>query len=156
MKGQIWSADLTLSAFVFITIAVAFLSAFGYMLISAQDNTELRDMERISLSVSDALIRIPGIPEDWNRSNVQFPGLADRENIINETKLERFSSMDYSTLKVLMGLDKYEFHFRLSDVNGTVYAENGMEPENAIASMPVNRYVLYSGRLARLRFVVWK
>ena len=155
LKAQLWSTDLTISIFVFISVVAAFLFAWGYIATEAQSVSRMSEMESMALSVSDALIRIPGYPPDWNETNVMVLGLADGENILNQTKVDRFVAMDYQKAKNILGTDWYHFHFTVSDTNRTLLATKGPYPSNATSVVPVERYVLYGSTPAIMNMLFW-
>ena len=163
MRGQVWSADLVLSSVIFFVAMVMLIFTWNYT--SEQINTQasVAEVEGVALFISDSLIRTPGLPDDWNTTNVQVIGLASKENIINKTKINRFISLDYETSKNLLGTGGHEFYFSLNHINNTVvkneYGQNitaGTYPaSNASLVMPIERYVLYDRDTKKLSFMLW-
>ena len=94
MRAQIWSMDFIASITIFILMFSVVVFSWNYINTQNTERSLFSDMQVLGLDVSDIIVRIPGNPEDWNESNVQSIGLATRENVLNETKVEQFISMD--------------------------------------------------------------
>jgi hypothetical protein len=161
-KAQMWSMDFTISVMMFFIALVLVLFAWNYV---ASDNYELRmldEMETTGLLVSDVLIRTPGTPADWNTTALAI-GLASDENIVDETRARNFLFyMDYNESKRIMGIRNYEYYFRMRSLdNATMQLdgfpiEKGYNPSvNVNIIVPVERYVLFRGEIAKLDFILW-
>jgi hypothetical protein len=162
-KAQAWSMDFAASVVIFITALAIAIFALNYTLNQNQQTIEMNVMENAAMSASDALVRQPGIPEDWNSSSVVTLGLASQENILNESKLQNFLSMDNDTIKTLLGIGNYNFYFEVRYPNGSLASlpngeqiGKGDQPSGASTIIPVERYVIYMEKIARLRLVLWK
>jgi hypothetical protein len=155
MKGQIWSTDLAISIIVFLSILSVFLLSWNYIGYEVQSSSQLIEMEGTALSVSDALIRSRGQPGDWDVSSVYVMGLAEEEGILNATKVGMISSMDYQKASALMGLGRYYFHIEIRNSTGASLASAGMAPANATRVVSAERYVVYNGRPAVMRMLLW-
>jgi hypothetical protein len=55
-----------------------------------------------------------------------------------------------------MDIGFYDFYLEVVDLNGTVF-ENTTTPvdQSSLTVVPVERYVIYNGRVAKVRFVIW-
>ena len=163
MKGQIWSADFLLSAVIFFVALAILVFTWNSTTDQIGDQTALADIENTGLFISDSLIRTPGLPADWNSTNVQVIGLVSGENVLDSTKLNQFINLSYSDTKELLGTGGNEFYFSLSHLNGTLvrneYGQNitaGTYPfQNATLVIPVERYVLYNREIKKLSFALW-
>jgi len=160
MKAQIWSADFVVSAVIFFTVLFLVMFVWNYANIQGAETLQLKDIESKALTVSDALIRAPGLPFDWNETTVRVIGLAAEENVINKTKALRFVNLTYIQSRALL-TGRYEFYFELTHVNGTVINESGINltqgilPLNPSVVVPVERYVLYDDEIKRMKLLVW-
>ncbi|MFH0956738.1 MAG: hypothetical protein V1813_02655 [Candidatus Aenigmatarchaeota archaeon] len=155
-RGQMWSFDLVLSLIIFFTAAIALLSAWNHMSAGMADTRAIKTAELRALTISDALIRTPGIPADWNEANVEVVGLSISEGILDQQKVSMFTSMDHDVARAMIGIAPYDFYFELSDINGTVYENTTVPPDqSASIIIPVDRYAIYNGRIARARLIVW-
>lgn len=169
MKAQIWSFDFAISVIFFVTVMVILIFAWNYTNIQSLRQLEFNEIETTTITVSDSLIRIPGLPEDWNATNVKVIGLAKNcengcENILNESKVIRFinlTSSDYPKSRRLL-TGKYQFYFEMKYLNDTTIQDNGITlangsypPSNASIVVPVERYVLYKEKIAKLNLILW-
>lgn len=153
-RGQIWSLDLALSLFVFFTAFFLLMFSWSYISGNAAENDRMRTMQLDALTISDHMVRTGGLPDQWNPANVRAIGLADEENVINTTKAGYFAGLDYSFSRALLGISE-EFYFQIADINGTVYVNTSFPVGEADAIVPVERYVLYDGSMAKLTMVIW-
>ncbi len=165
MKAQVWSFDFMASVLVFFMILAVLFFAWEYTTFQNEDQIIFNDMENSALTLADSIIRTRGFPEYWNESNVQVLGLASEENVLNETKILMFVQMDYDSAKRILGIPAYEFYFQLLRLNGTQARANstdlltGLDPtefQNSTIIVPVERYILFESRVAKLRFMLWR
>jgi hypothetical protein len=93
------------------------------------DQVNFNILQNDVMVISDSLLRVPGMPEDWNRTNVRVLGLASEENVLNQTKVHNFVSMDYNKIRALLGIPNYDFYFQLTYSNDTIYEIEGVLEE---------------------------
>ncbi len=152
-KAQVWSLDFATSFVIFMLVLIPLFFIWSYVNTQNQQQLIFDDLENTALSVSDALVRTKGLPEDWNPSDVSVIGLASEENVLNATKVSYLLAMgsaDYNmTRNILTG--GYDFFFNLTDLNGTSYGTIGSKAENRMV-VPLERYCLYNDRIAKLEF----
>ncbi|MBU0530420.1 MAG: hypothetical protein KKC05_02000 [Nanoarchaeota archaeon] len=161
MRGQIWSVDFVVSAIIFFTVLFLVILVWNYTSVQGSEVLALKNMQSAAMKTSDALIRTGGLPDDWNGTNVYVIGLADGDNILNQTKVLRFINTPYSKAKSLL-TGEYDFYFEMLHLNGTVINESGTNLTTGaviidpVVVVPVERYVLYRDEITRLRLIVWK
>jgi hypothetical protein len=161
MKAQAWSMDFIASVTVFILMFSVVVFSWNYVSTQNTERSLFSEMQVSGLEISDILVRVPGNPEDWNDSNVLSIGLADRENVLNMTKVYNFVSMDYNTTRILLGLPYREFYFAVEYLNGSVIEYGGKNmtvgtyPANVSVSVPVTRTALFGETLSRMLFVLY-
>jgi len=163
MKAQIWSLDFAVSIVIFAFVVGIVIFAWNYATRSSMDQVNLNILENDVLMISDSLIRVPGLPEDWNASNVRVIGLAREESVLNKTKVIQFTDMDYDLIKQLFGIGNYEFYFEMRYPNNTVMEINGsvltkgIDPvgEDTRIVVPIERYVILEGNIAKMEFFLW-
>lgn len=158
-KAQVWSLDFALSLMIFMSALFATVFAWNYISANTAGTQTMHELQAKALALSDSLIRTPGLPQDWNESTAQVIGLAEDENVLNIAKVRSFVNMsddDYDRLKGLMDIGFYDFYLEVVDLNGTVF-ENTTTPvdQSSLTVVPVERYVIYNGRVAKVRFVIW-
>lgn len=162
MKAQIWSLDFAASVVIFLTALILAMFALNYTMDQNRQQMEFNIMENAAMSVSDSLVRQPGIPQDWDPGTVTTIGLASQENVLNEAKLSDFLDMENDSIKSLLGIGNYEFYFEVRYVNGSLASlpaggqiSKGGYPSEARFVIPVERYVLYMEKPARMIFILW-
>ena len=156
-KAQLWSLDMAFSLLIFFSAMLAAVFAWNYISLDTAQSQQLREMQLKALSLSDSLIRTPGIPGDWNMTTVSVIGLASNDNVLDEGKVNEFVNMSHTLARTLLDIRPYDFYFEVRDINGTVY-KNSTIPISAGSSVvvPANRYALYAGRIVNVMFVLWE
>ena len=162
MKGQMWSMDFIISFIMFFMAVVLVLFAWDYATTENYEQMLFNDMQSTGLIVSDVLVRTSGSPQDWNMTAMAI-GLASEENTIDENKLRNFVFyMDYNDSRRIMGMGSYEYYFIMKNldnqtmlIDGQPTVKGNYPPVYVKNIVPVERYVLYGGELAKLSFIVW-
>ena len=165
MKAQAWSFDFMASVTVFFLVVITLFFVWEYTVYQNTEQMIFNEMENKALMTADMMIRTKGFPEQWNDSNVQLIGLADDENVLDETKMITFVGMDYENTKMILGIPSYEYFFQVVHLNGTQAQSQGtdlilgIDPTGLVNSsvvVPIERYVLFDHRVAKLRFMLWR
>ena len=117
-KGQIFTIDFMISIAIFIIVLITIISTWYFIDTHIKEVESRRDMHSVSLSVSDALVRSSGHPQDWNSTNVQSVGLAKEEYVLDLRKVMSLMNMDYDTARSVMRLGNYHISIYLTDLNG--------------------------------------
>ncbi len=155
--------DFAVSLVIFSLIVGLLLFAWNHSIQGTASQVSLHTIENEAITISDTLIRVPGIPADWNASSVEVLGLAEEENVLNDTKVLRFVGMDYNLSKRLLEIANMEFYFSVRYPNDTVMQLNGTslvkgtDPlgQDSTFVVPVERYVLLNGKIAKMGFCLW-
>lgn len=144
-------------AFMLFLIAFSLLnSVWTKNYASALDSLSMSEMESKTLQALNVLLKTQGYPKNWNSSNVEIIGLAERKNSISETKLDAFTSMDYSTAKEKLKLGQYDFRFEF-DAQGEENDVNfGLEPGSEKNVVSLKRIVEFNGGSVIVYFKVFK
>ena len=163
MKAQVWTLDFAASVVIFLTALILVMFALNYTLYQSRQQAVLSVMENAAMAASDSLVRQPGIPAGWNRTDVTTIGLASQENMLNETKLAEFMAMDDSSIRSLLGVSNYVLYFEVRYPNGTLASlpegggiTKGTYPSGASIVIPVERHALYMGKPARMVLILWQ
>jgi hypothetical protein len=163
-RGQAWSFDFIASVTVFFLIMIVLFFAWEYTTFQNTEQIVFNEMENMAMNTADSMIRTGGFPPDWNQSSVQILGLASEENLLNETKILMFVNMSYDDAKRILGIPSYEFYFQMVSLNNTQSQSSGtdlvmgLDPvgyQNSTMVVPIERYVLFDHRVAKLRFMLW-
>jgi hypothetical protein len=162
MKAQAWTLDFAASVVIFLTALILVMFALNYTLYQSRQQAVLNVMENAAMAASDSLVRQPGIPAEWNSTDVITIGLASQENVLNETKLAEFMAMDDSAIRGLLGIANYVYYFEVRYPNGTLASlpgggeiTKGAYPSGASAVIPVERHALYMEKPARMVLILW-
>lgn len=161
-KAQMWSMDFVISVTMFFIAIMLVLFSWNYVASDNYDLQMLNDMETSGMRASDVLVRTPGNPPDWNTTALAI-GLASDENVIDEGKLRNFLFyMDYNESKRIMGIRNYEYYFSMRDLDNSTMQldgsaiEKGLNPSaNVNTVVPVERYALFRGEIAKVYFILW-
>jgi len=155
-KAQLWTLDMALSLLIFFSAMLSMMFAWNYISADVVQNQELKELQLKVMTLSDSLIRTPGIPVGWNESTVQVIGLAYDDNTLDEYKVNEFVNMSYSKARSLLGIVPYEFYFEVKDINGTLYKNSTLAIDSfSTVVVPVERYATYKGRIVKVKFAIW-
>ena len=169
-KGQALASDFTVSIALFLFLIVGCAIVWNTTVGKYARFRDNQFMQEKIFSVSDALIRTPGYPQEWDSANVRLIGLSEGEsNVLNKSKLLEFKNVDYSVAKNMWGLSGYEYYAKFTDSEGDLISLDGSALEygnNSFISsgkkdlLPLTRLVLIneSGNITRaaLTFVIWR
>ena len=165
LRGQAWSFDFISSVTVFFFVVITLFFVWNYTTYQNTEQMLFSEMENKAIITADTLIRTRGFPEDWNPSNVQLIGLAEEENVLNQTKLISFVTMDYSEAKRILGVPSYEFFFQVAHLNGSQASAQGTDlvigtdptgVANTTIVVPIERNILFDHKVAKMRFMLWR
>jgi hypothetical protein len=160
-KAQIWSLDFVISVVIFMIVVIALIFSLNYTSVQTTEHISINQMGKTALFISDSIIRSKGIPEDWNTSNVKIVGLAEKENVLNETKVRYFLNLSEQKIKETLGIESYNFYVELKDIAGQTVQINGdpaikgSYPSNANFVVPVERTVLFNEKISKFIFILW-
>lgn len=110
-------------------------------------------------AISNSLLS-EGYPLDWNGNNVATIGILSNERI-NQTKLERFSSLasaDYIKTKFIFNT-RYEYYVSLSEnftINGNEIEGIGKKPANPKNLIKISRLTIYNNKPITFNLEVWE
>jgi len=134
-------------AIAFATIILTSIASLKYL----QDqkisqNTEIGRMQSAAYAISDIFIKTPGIPPDWesNITNISAIGLAINDRILDKSKVDTFTNLDYNLTKQKLKLS-YDYVFSIEHTNGTIIAESGTFPKKELVANS-KRLVTYEGK----------
>lgn len=166
MKAQVWSIDFIVSVMAFTAVVALMLFVWKSASTQAGESIRIGELQKVALNAADMLVRSPGIPPNWTSEGVVFMGLAEREGVISPDKVSEMLGTGYNESRKALHIGSGEFYISLRDYNGTLLnvtaagnqtaAEHGSYPNGSGFVVPVERYVLFNGELARLRLIVWE
>ena len=111
-KGKVFVSDLTAS----ITIFSFFLIFLGFAWNTSLDTFLNEEKAEVYRSQTFNNIQSEGYPTNWNKTNVQVPGILS-EGRVNRTKLSYLKNMSLNRQRTL--LKAQEFYLKPTYLNGT-------------------------------------
>lgn len=115
--GQIWVSDaLTALVIISISLAIFFLNYINMDI--EKINTDIdEDIKKVS-----EYLMLPGVPNDWNKTNVLKIGLLNDDYSINKSKLkmmDNISVTDFENVKTILDIEN-EFFIYFTDKNDNI------------------------------------
>jgi len=150
-KGQIFTTDFIFAATIFLFILVISITSFGLIQNSLSQEEFFGEMQEKAVNASQILISTQGTPNSWELSEslaIDSIGITKERNIIDELKFKKlieWNSSNYEEVKDLLGLGKYNFYFKLTEMNGKIIEESGVFPSDSDKTIVIERYVLFEG-----------
>jgi hypothetical protein len=117
-KGQLLMTDFMLSIAIFLAILLSTMALWSSVDTQIRDAEGRRDMQAITVYISDTLVRSTGYPANWTNDTVQMIGLASDEHVIDVEKVFKLKRMDYDQVREMMKLGNYELHAWFTDGAG--------------------------------------
>lgn len=123
------------------------------------------NMETSAFLASESLLATPGEPESWEMlphidANVSAIGLVNGRNELNRMKLEKLVSENataYTEIKARLGMQRYEFGMRVTDLDAsTTYYEFGKFSTATLSnSVNFDRFGILDGEPVMVHMEVW-
>jgi hypothetical protein len=143
--AQVFTLDLILGLII-MTVAVLALTIY-----TTTAGAPLRaDAERVSTLMT------PGVPEDWNTTNVIIPGFLTAERF-NESKIQWFANMTPAEQRRLLGISS-NFHLRFRNTTNdlTICTTCGVAPVDVKEVLPIRRYGLFNGSIVIMEVLLYQ
>lgn len=160
-KAQVFSADTLLGLIVFLfalSIVFFYFNQLFQRDVALQEDFEL---ENFSFNALSGLVETSGFPENWQAlevSRIGALGLASERNVLDAGKLSRFleiSESDYNSVKNSLGLQKFDFRFSVSDLNGGLLRSAGSS-KKAVVSFKASRLAVWEKRVVLVSLEAFK
>ncbi len=153
-KGQISSIDALIAILIFVLVISAIRTIWLDNVNTTYKNANYTEMSLSSQQAFDILTKTRGWPENWEANTVFIIGLADKPNVLSETKINIFESIPYADAKEMLSLQKYDFSFDINSINPSYNKHIGSSLDgNIIVSL--NKRVIYKGGEAIVTFKVF-
>lgn len=136
--------DFVGSIMVFAVLIVMFFFSWNSIVFDQtafEEGDEMRVQGKQTLTF---LISTPGYPEGWSSSNVEIPGFAEPDHVLQQEKLEEFDEIGYDRQTDL--LQAPDFYLR-------VETEDGSSEEGSLGGMPVAYVVGEGAQFSSLKFL---
>lgn len=155
-KGQVVTSDFMLAIIILMIVIGMAGSLWNRSMYLIAEKNKRTQMRRLGLAVSSMLVKSSGVPNDWDSDNVITIGLVDRPNVLNEDKILAFNSMEKSKIQDLLGIESFDFSFRVRAVNDTILFDYGTYPSGEIDVIVVRRLALYDTEPVYVEFGLWR
>ncbi|MFH1402984.1 MAG: hypothetical protein ABIH11_01785 [Candidatus Altiarchaeota archaeon] len=130
-RGQVFTWDLTFSAVLFLVIFSIVIYLWDSVTMDISGDLRIFEMQWLSDSVGEQLVKTPGYPEDWKQDTVKVYGLSDitpvgervffQDRIVDPDKLLNFIKNleeNYTDIRrSLLGSSRYDFYIVYSCIN---------------------------------------
>lgn len=154
-KGQAFAPDFLASIVILGFMLSIFLVSWNSIVDAQIADQGERELYQQGERTMKNILNSPGSPENWNSSNVEVVGFADRPHVLNESKIEEFDDLSSVEQKSLLKSSGFNL-----EINGKYSSyEIGSDP-NASQVFGFRRKALLnkSGDLERVevRYATWK
>ncbi|MFH2105904.1 MAG: hypothetical protein ABII22_01475 [Candidatus Micrarchaeota archaeon] len=156
-KGQIWSTDLLIASLVMLAIFFIFVISWnnlGYNWNSSQIQNKIYFA---ALFASDALIAQDS--GNWENEetleNATSFGIVGERNELDNKKLSRLASANYTVVKEKLGIEGYGLFINITNGSGTFYVF-GVKPTNYDQTVVVERLAILNGSVVKVKVNVWQ
>jgi hypothetical protein len=122
-------------------------------------------METSAYLASESLLATPGEPENWEvlshiDENVSAIGLVNGRNELDNMKLDKLiaeNATAYETVKSRLGMQKYEFGIRITDIGGnSIYYEFGRFSTGVLNnSLSFDRFAILNESVVIVHMEAW-
>ena len=172
-RGQAIALDLLFAVLIFLLLLNSGLLFLGSSNSTVEGKGLLDDLEARAIQSLDMLVRTAGKPDDWQLKSigdVTFLGLAKRDRVLDEAKVERFrgwiqtyGSSDYNRVKSLL-LIGYDYYFKMTDSSGSILQVKGNNIESGVPAgsswdkmkaINLKRVVNFRGEAAIVEFAIY-
>ncbi len=142
-KAQLLTIDFVLSLAIFVSILLTLVTVWSSIDAQVRDVESRRELQTLSLSVSDLLVRNPGNPIDWNSTNVKSIGLATEERVLSLNKITAIMGMGYDDVKSrlrLGGLSMLQSDGTAYDFDVVFVDSDGYNLTSGVVRSPIAYY----------------
>lgn len=175
-KGQVFSGELLLAYAIFTLALILVVYMWSSVVGDIFESEGMYDLENAAMDMSETLMKTPGVPETWNKSNVDAVGLVNTSRSLGEEKVLYFIDLmdsnlydsncgggisNYECNKHLTGIGVYDFYLSMEYLNGSVVSINGRpcttgkQPASETKKITVTRTGLLNTTIVKTRITVW-
>jgi len=146
----VFSTDFIVGMLVFLFILSLSVIVSRQAFLQADSFEQYSELRDAASAAASALVVSSGQPSNWEKlpsiNDINSVGLAEERNVLSSEKLQRFSdlnSSNYSDLKQLLGLGKFDFFFSVELLQSSqqLYSA-GMLPDSNATVVSASRLAL--------------
>jgi hypothetical protein len=153
-KSQALSMDFLIACSVFILAFSILYIYWAYTTKRIDETRKINDMIDKTYLISQIWFR-DGIPVYWDSSNVIDIGLSNNHRF-NQTKMNDLSVIGYNKTKERIGVETYDYYFRVFNETGNEVYSFGLYPSISENTIKIKRVGILNGSLALLEVMVWE
>ena len=159
-----WTVDFTVGLVALSFILLFYMLLWNSIVLRWNSAGQQTKMEASAYFASDSLLTTPGEPESWEMlphidANVSAIGLVNGRNELSRMKLEKLvaeNATAYSVIKARLGMQRYEFGMRVTDLAGKItYYEFGKFSGGLNNSLNFDRLGMLDGNPVIVHLEVW-
>ncbi len=160
-----WSIDFIIGVMVLSFILMLYLIMWNSITIRWNTISKQTSMDSNAFFASESLLATPGEPESWEMlphidGNVSAIGLVNGRNELSRMKLDKLvaeNATAYDTIKNRLGMQRYEFGMRITDLPKDItYYEFGKFSTGALNnSLSFDRLGILDGQPVIVHMEVW-
>ena len=154
-KGQIAVLDLLLAIVIFIIILTGFFLTWNRYTNRLDDSKLNNELSLHSFQTIQQLVTSPGMPNNWevNISGVMILGLAKKDGVIDENKLNALKTLNYDQVRSLLNLKRFGMLLLIKKGNESIYELGNVSSGRTIQ---IERKVLYQNEESTIQLALWK
>ncbi|MFH1055383.1 MAG: hypothetical protein V1744_04745 [Candidatus Altiarchaeota archaeon] len=156
-RGQTSGLDLVVAFMLVVFILVSVWEVWTSAITKLGLFQDKRTLDDRLLDVSELLVKTPGDPQNWhdmgevNPDTVRSIGFALKDNVLDPAKMQRASTLEYESLRAILGLSKEDVYITIKDLesgNKTPLYAMGRPPEGGRSTL--SRYAVLNGSMAEV------
>lgn len=158
-KAQLFSIDGLISIFFCIVMILFIMSLWNLYALRLNENLDSEEMQLLSFQITDVLMKYEGSPSNWqnNPENVSIIGLRDETGKLDEQKLNTFIQMNYTEVKQILNIERFEYQMKIRDANGNLINSSGINASiNAEQVVSTVRLSLIGNITRQIELTLWK
>lgn len=163
--GQAWAIDFVVGIIVLLFILANFMLMWDTLAVRWGAADAHMKMKASAYFASESLMATAGEPESWEMlphidGNVSAVGLVNGRNELNRMKLEKLAAENataYGTVRNRLGLQRYEFGMRVTDLagNAVLYEFGTFSAGSLNNSLSFDRLGILDGSPVIVHLEVW-
>ena len=159
-KAQLFSLDGLTSMFICIIMVLFILAMWNLYSLRLNENITAEEMQLFAFQITDLMINYEGMPSNWHNDplNASVIGLQDENRGLHEKKLNTLMTMNYTRVKQLLNIERFEYFMEVYDDNGNLLNSSGSSPENQTVEGQVAalRFSTIGNAARQIRLTLWR
>ncbi len=157
-KGQLFSLELVFTVLGFILMVLFIFSTWTLYSTRMNENIASEELQLQAFQLMDLLTKTKGEPTNWEEdtSTLYFIGLASDYGELDAEKVNTFINMDYNLTKKSFNLERFDYSFRIWNINGSIESESGIQPtEISEQNIAIIRFIHINNETKKIDLVLW-